>query len=582
MAEAHRECRIPLYRQALARLERALWRPVPTAGALARYQAACRELEGIIARRGGDRRHHFLFIIPVADRPQHLENILDSLLTLCRLYHYGGEREGRFTRVQALIADDSREGEHTAHHRAAAARFTRAGLLCHYFGAGEQEALLAALPPADRAALAPLIGEPERRGFHHKGATANRNLAALAAATFRPAEGPCLFHFVDSDEQFQVRLPEGTGCRDLPALNYLYHLDRLFSREEIAVLTGKVVGDPPVSPAVMSANLLRDIDGFIGELAEHRPERACRFHRSPPDGGDAAYHDFAELFGFRHAARRFSVRCTEAGRHDHRACLRAFARRLDAFFDGTHPTRVTLFDPAEPPERLSPARTVYTGNFVCNEEALTRHFTPFAALRLRMAGPVLGRILRAELGPRFVTANLPLLHTRTLSDGAAFEYRPGVERTASRVDLGDEMERQFYGDVMLFTVEALVADGYPQEMPEPAALAQRLAAVEGSLERRYLEAHHRIRELLTQVRTRFSDPRRWWQQGEKEREARERFEHFFANIAHNFGPESRGYRAIADTAHRAAHRERMVQALRAYPQQRDLWRTLWPQPRTAP
>ena len=97
----------------------------------------------------------------------------------------------------------------------------------------------------------------------------------------------------------------------------------------------------------------------------------------------------------------------------------------------------------------SAARTVYTGNYVIRPENL-RYFIPFATLKLRMAGPVLGRILKMRLKHRFVSANLPMLHNRTVDSIGQSEYRAGVINTNQSIDLSNEFIRQFYGDVMLF------------------------------------------------------------------------------------------------------------------------------------
>jgi hypothetical protein len=59
------------------------------------------------------------------------------------------------------------------------------------------------------------------------------------------------------------------------------------------------------------------------------------------------------------------------------------------------------------------------------------------------------------------SANLPMLHTRTLDATGEAEFRPGVVTHADSIDLTDEFERQFVGDVMLFTVERLTAQDFP-------------------------------------------------------------------------------------------------------------------------
>ena len=46
-----------------------------------------------------------------------------------------------------------------------------------------------------------------------------------------------------------------------------------------------------------------------------------------------------------------------------------------------------------------------------------------------------------------------MLHNRTVESGGQSEFRPGIETTRATIDMSGEFERQFYGDVMLFSVE---------------------------------------------------------------------------------------------------------------------------------
>ena len=268
-----------------------------------------------------------------------------------------------------------------------------------------------------------------------------RNITYLLLRRMAEEDDRLLFLFLDSDQEFRVLQCAGQGNRELLALNYFHHLDRIFSSGSVTLLTGKVVGDPPVAPAVMAGNFLEDVIAFLHELRGGQAHAACQFHGEAAGAGqDAAYHDMADLFGFAPAAQPHRYHCRLPGTHDQLAVLDDFARRLDRFFDGEHPTRVTCHEYTPAGESVTPARTVYTGNYVLNAQGL-RYFIPFAHLRLRMAGPVLGRIARAELGDGFVSANLPLLHKRTLEELGESEFRPGVERQEGWVDLSREFER---------------------------------------------------------------------------------------------------------------------------------------------
>jgi hypothetical protein len=51
----------------------------------------------------------------------------------------------------------------------------------------------------------------------------------------------------------------------------------------------------------------------------------------------------ADLFGFKAGGETYRYRCPLPGEPDNAACFADFARRLNSFFHGEHPTRVTWY-----------------------------------------------------------------------------------------------------------------------------------------------------------------------------------------------------------------------------------------------
>jgi hypothetical protein len=506
-----------------------------------------------MGRAGG---HDFVVVIPVADRPRHLALCLQSLLDLLRRHPYPAE-------VSVLLAEDSLDADNVSRHIALAEEFCRLGLPVHHLGGEAQRALADALPATLRDSLVGVLGRRDQ-AYARKGAALTRNLAYLWLQRLARDGRRRLFWFVDSDQEFRV------DAGDLPGhdLDYLHWLDRIFSETDACLLTGKVVGDPPVSPAVMAGTCLEDVHAFLDELAGLPPEAACTFHMPAQEQADnAAYHDMADLFGFQPAnARRFA--CPVVGAHDHRRCLAEFVARLDHFFDGEHPTRRTAFRPADTLASLAPARTLYTGNYVLAAAGLD-WFIPFAALRLRMAGPTLGRLLQAELGHRFVSANLPMLHVRTLETIGRAECRPGIERHPDRVDLSDEFERQFFGDVMLFTVEALATEGLAHT---PAAIRTRVEAVESRLQERYAAQQADIDASLAHLKARVEDTNAWWRADAQLTPTRAALHRFLDDMRANFGEGATGWERIRDPVHRRVRRDAIAAAIADYPGLRAAWR----------
>ncbi|MCX7672401.1 MAG: hypothetical protein N2Z63_02205 [Thiobacillaceae bacterium] len=494
--------------------------------------------------------HAVLIVIPVADRPRQLAECLASLARLRAHHPYGG-------RVELLIADDSLEPAAAAEHRAVAAAQCAPGMTVHHLDRGAQHALHAALPPALRERLAGVIGvDADGR----QGASVLRNLALLWIARHYSASERLLIWFVDSDERFQ--LEAGT---DEVQPDYLGAFDRLFADSAVQVATGKVVGDPPVAPAVMAGTLLEDLTAALERLTPLAPDQPCPFHDPPaPAVADAAYHDMLDLFGYRPPVAAQAWSCPLCGPHAALAGLAALVEALPRFFDGVHPTRAIA--PAATAAGVQPARTVYTGNYVLRGPR-PAWFIPFAALGLRMAGPALGRLLRTVLGPRFISVPLPLQHGRALAALGRSECRPGVERLGEVVELAAEFERQYWGDVLLFTVEALTAQGYPEAYVPAAALRHTLEAVEARLYARYAAQQQVVGARLAALRGWLADPPAAWR-GAQPLVA---LDLFARQLAHNFGPTGSGWRRVHAPEARASWRARLAAALADYPGQRRAW-----------
>ncbi|MDP2828585.1 MAG: hypothetical protein Q8O37_08255 [Sulfuricellaceae bacterium] len=511
-----------------------------------------------------DSSRDFVIVIPVADRPQHLKDCLASLLQLCRTFGYATDSR---LRVSALIADDSKEAENQALNREIAREVSAQGVAVSYFGLAEQMSLLDAIEQGRVADLSRILGTIDTQAFYHKGASITRNLAYLRLAQIALLAPDTLFWFIDSDQEFRVN----TDAEDYQPLDYLHHIDQIFSSLPVQILTGKVVGDPPVSPSVMAGNFLEDVLAFMHQMAAHEASGACSFHGKADTRPDhAAYHDMAALFGFQPEQAAFDYPCPLTVEHDHAQCLAQFSANLDRFFHGEHPTRKTHFQHEDALASVRPARTVYTGNYVINAQAL-RYFIPFATLKLRMAGPVLGRIAQSELGSGFVSANLPMLHKRTVGATGQAEFRPGVRVASEKIDLSGEFERQFYGDVMLFTIAKLCDAGYPAEIPDSAQIAESLRQTHANLQAQYDEQRHTILSRLSALRALVANPAAWWNRTQDQAESIALIHAFMDNIASNFETPAIGYALIHDASHQAARHAEMIEAIRHYPADRLEW-----------
>jgi hypothetical protein len=570
---------IALYEQCYPLLEQAMWSGAADFHALlADYQSLFREQEALIQQRGDDKRHHFILSIPVADRPPHLRTCLESIYQVCRLYKYGGNTSGVWDKIQVVVAEDSRDEHNIRRDLELVNEYRQKGLQVHHFGLDEQYALLHALPLQTREQLGHLLTAQPRDRFYLKGQAANRNLSYLKFLQLTKDKDNTLYYLVDSDQSFCVNRQTPAGEEVVYALNYFHTIDQIFRSTDTLMLTGKMVGDPPVSPSVMAANFLDDVSAFFTRLATLGGDTPCQFHGVLEKPGDAAYHDLAGLFGFEHKQASFDYPCRLTGAHDHAACLTDFAGRLNAFFFGEHLTRKTWFSYNNGFSQLSAARTIYPGNYIVNYAGL-KYIIPFGHLRLRMSGPTAGRLIAAEIGPRFASFNMPNLHRRTTEAGLSDDFRPGVEvgqeKDQQSIDLANEFERQFFGDLMLFSTEELVKRADVNQPFAREAVEAAIAKKEAELLELYRQKHEAIVAKNRQLNELVFNTGHWWLRSPELAGALAQVRAFIDNIDRNFGEHALAWRQIQSAEHRGQRKQQIVEALLNYRTERNAWDSLF-------
>ncbi len=565
---------LSLYQKSCDEFTRQIWQQqCPSDAELETLQSLYREYESQLAVND-IRRHDFVVVIPVADRPQQLIACLQSLLSLCQKYHYGGYTEAGFSRVRVIVADDSIDPQSIHSNQQTLINYCQQGLHTEYFGLQQQGRLLELAGVHQVDGLCSILGKAAREPVEgHKGASVTRNITYLRLQQLAHENPDTLFMFIDSDQEFKVRVRDRCGQSDVYAVNYFHIIDRLFRENRISVLTGKVVGDPPVSPAVMAGNFVDDVYAHLLRLSQADATQPCVFHQ-PGEAGehDAAYHDMADMFGFEKKTAPIDYRCRLSGKHSIAESLPDFTSRLQNFFYGEHPTRVTFYEYADVQASLTPARTIYTGNYVLSAQALN-YFIPFADLKLRMAGPVLGRLIQAEAGDRFVSANLPLLHKRTFSDSGQSEFRAGVLQDIADVDISGEFVRQFFGDVMLFSVIELTESGYPQQ-PDKTLPEKIVAKIFARLLQRYNQRQQQTMQSLQRLNDFYQSPGHWWHSVQAYTGDKNRLESFINNIQQNFTRSSAGYRLINDPVIAAQRCQQIVRSLSDYADDCGQWKLL--------
>jgi hypothetical protein len=566
---------IQIYDEIFPLLEKALWSDASDFDAiLNNYQSLFREQEALIQHSGKDNRYHFILCIPVADRPQHLSACLESIYQLCELFGYGGKTAGVYSKIKVIVAEDSAEENNIGRHIELIHEYRQKGLDVIHLDQAEQFELMQAIPPSQREKLGTILSTQPKEKFYLKGQAANRNLGYLKFLQLTQNKNRTLYYLVDSDQAFCVNRQTPSGKIAAYALNYFYYINKLFLNTPTLMLTGKLVGDPPVSPSVMTSNFLDDVTAFFTELSQEQGKQDCHFHTPPAQiANDAAYHDMANLFGFKNPVTPFRYSCRLAGKHDHSACLRDFSSRLNAFFFGEHLTRKTVFTYDKGFSSISPARTVYPGNYIVNYEGL-KYIIPFGHLRLRMSGPTAGRLIQAEIGERFASVNLPMLHRRTTGN-LTDDFRPGVALQQQTIDLSNEFERQFFGDLMLFSVADIVTRTDIHKPFPGNILLDVINRKETELLMQYQQKHDAVLEKTRQLNELIFNADHWWLNSPELAEASKQIKVFIHNIEHNFGNQSLAYKQIHSSEHRTQRKKQIIEALMNYRAERDAWDSLF-------
>lgn len=562
---------IALYHQAIPLIEKNIWKNDNIEARIIEYQQLFKELEALISNnKTRDLRHHFIIAIPVADRPQHLNTCLNSVLKLCKNYNYGGLNNGFYTKIKVLIADDSQQIENINENKNIATNYTNRGLAVEYFGQAQQKEILNHL---NKKQLINITGNNDNNHFFHKGASITRNITYLKLQHLQNENESSLFYFIDSDQAFQVNIQTGESEENTYAINYFYYLDQIFSRKKTSILTGKVVGDPPVSPAVMAGTFLDDLIAFIQRIAKLEPDRNCRFHNTGnKNNKNAIYHDMADLFGFKDSAQAHEYHCTLNKQHNNNDCFNDLSNKLNLFFYGVHSTRKSTYTYQNAFESLSPARTIYTGNYIFKPKYL-KYFIPFANLKLRMAGPTLGRIIQAELGDKFVSANLPMLHKRTIDTSGTVEFRPGVAQQDSIVDLSGEFIRQFFGDVMLFSMIQLTKIDFPKKVIPFETIENIVHETIESLQTKYALKQNEIMSKTNQLNALINDSECWWNKNASSSSAKLKFEAFINNITFNFNKNAIIYKTIHSKETVASYQKKIAHSIMDYHDDMKQWET---------
>lgn len=123
---------------------------------------------------------------------------------------------------------------------------------------------------------------------------------------------------------------------------------------------------------------------------------------------------------------------------------------------------------------------------------------------------------------------------------------------------------------MLFTIEQLSNNGYPEHDLDTNMIESTLSETEQSLHQKYENKHQQIMQRLELLKTIFNDERCWWNTHPETTQAKN-IQRFIENIEHNFGANSQGHALINSTTNQKKRRTEILQAIISYKSDRAIW-----------
>jgi len=164
-----------------------------------------------------------------------------------------------------------------------------------------------------------------------------------------------------------------------------------------------------------------------------------------------------------------------------------------------------------------------------------------------------------------------MLHKRTYEETGVSEFRSGIDQNKQTIDLSGEFERQYFGDVMLFTIEKLTEAGFPQKNTSVKEAEELLLSVEREVNLKYKNKQKEIQKKLSQLKLIFTADNHWWNQGENYQQIKDNLQSFINNIELNFSETSKGAELINSETHKAERIAEMKLAISEYMTHRESW-----------
>ncbi|MCK5664562.1 MAG: hypothetical protein KAI17_13815 [Thiotrichaceae bacterium] len=132
----------------------------------------------------------------------------------------------------------------------------------------------------------------------------------------------------------------------------------------------------------------------------------------------------------------------------------------------------------------------------------------------------------------------------------------------------------FFGDLMLFTIDKLAQSGIAIEDYSQPVLIEKFALVEHELLELYENKHTNVKLKCNELSALVNNKALWWNQSRDAKESIVQIQQFIKNVNHNFDEKAHAYQQIQSQQNRQIRIEQMIRALLTYRHDRDAWDTM--------
>ena len=282
--------------------------------------------------------------------------------------------------------------------------------------------------------------------WSYKGASSTMNISRLIMYKTTSAYENSLFWFLDSDEEFSILSKNLNTFKIVENAYSIFHsYTNVFETMEIEAATGKCVGDPPFSGNQMIKTALIDKlknSDKILNIQEYYNENLSYLDLDilPRKRYPNFYYEGYPIIPFQEKSKTnyHPIHNVLFGHHTSRPIC-------------YHPKSYYFNSNGNINRQLGFTKFIYPGNFICKREIL-KYPSFFSNSKIRMHGAIYGHLL-SNIGKKVSECFIPVFHRRVLNPFEIFEneFRAGIKVNIKNnlIDSSSLWFKQIEGDLVL-------------------------------------------------------------------------------------------------------------------------------------